>query len=176
MSNGLTPIGEAFLAASELQEAAEDLSAAEINKMSMADYAKIRERAGLPSIDPYAEVYSTDFVPPGTPRQEQAPAALGTPEPQPQGIDVASLDMQTYGQLRGQLGVQGREYGRGILDGGSTSDWIAAAQRKSGRSAMNEHGVQQAPPLGRQYARSDVQLDTRSAVQRLSNPGTVWGS
>ena len=53
--------------------------------------------------------------------------------------------MGQYAQLRAQLGVTGREYGRGALDGGSTADWVQAAQRKARRSGWQGGNVQESP-------------------------------
>lgn len=62
-------------------------------------------------------------------------------ETAPQGVDISAMPMAAYAQVRAQLGVTGREFGRGALDGGSTADWVAAARAKSGRT---QYGRQQA--------------------------------
>jgi hypothetical protein len=111
MSSGLTPRGDAFLAASQLREATEDLSAQEINKLSMSDYARIREAAGLSSVDPYSEAYAPE--PPGRPRQAQ-----GHPDqdPQPEPIDVQAMGMTEYAAIRNRYIRPSSGTGRGLFD------------------------------------------------------------
>lgn len=113
MTDGFTALGEAFLAASQLREATEDLSAQEINRLPMADYAKIRERAGLPAADPFAEAYAPE--PPGRPREAPAPTQTAPPAPGP--IDVQAMGMQEYKQLRDRLGIGRSASDRGLFDG-----------------------------------------------------------
>jgi hypothetical protein len=62
------------------------------------------------------------------------------------------------------------------MDGGSSADWIAAARAKSGRSAMNEANVQQAPQLEGRYVRQDAPPTYKSAADRFATPGNVFGS
>jgi hypothetical protein len=88
-------------------------------------------------------------------------------EQQSQGVDVSQLSMEQYAQLRGQLGVTGREYGRGALDGGSTADWIAAAQRKAGRAAMQAGNVREAAqPDSGKYLRANEPVTGRASFYR----------
>ena len=145
MTDGLTPRLDTLLAAQRMQDEFYGFSADEIERMPMADYARIRERAGLDPIDPYTDAYAK-YEPPGVPQQppaapETAPEATETA---PQGIDLAHMTMEQYSQIRAQLGVGGREYGKGALDGGSTADWVQAAQRKVGRSGWQGGNVQDA--------------------------------
>lgn len=150
------------------------LTPAQILALPMDEYARL---TGRPTGSQLAG-QAADPVPPGTPRQEPAPAQTvpQAPAPGPQAIDVQGMTMAEYSAVRGQFGVQGREYGRGILDGGSTADWIAAAQAKGGRHGWQGQNVVESPRIDRPEVRPDVQPDTRSATQRLSNPGTVWGN
>ena len=125
MSSGLTPTQEAFLASQRLsgllREAVEDLSAADFNRMSMADYAKIREQAGLTSMDPFAQTYS--FEPPGQPRQDhpgQDPqAATEAQHPlhsvEHPDIDFSQLSMSDYKRVREHLGIGRSPSARGIF-------------------------------------------------------------
>jgi hypothetical protein len=109
--SGLTPIGEAFLAASQLREAVEDLSAADINRMSFSEYARIRESAGLPSIDPFSEVYSPE--PPGRPRSAQDDPGR---DPQPEPIDLQAMGMAEYAAIRNRYIRPSSGTGRGLFD------------------------------------------------------------
>lgn len=79
------------------------------------------------------------------PSVPQAPHQPPAPVQEPQGIDLASMTMEQYAAVRGQLGVQGRQYGRGIMQGGGTADWIAAAQSRGiGRTSYGQQNVQDA--------------------------------
>jgi hypothetical protein len=115
----------------------------QILKLDMTEYARLTNRP-TPT-EAALEALGYDEPVPGRPRQEQAPAPVQEPPQPPQGIDVSSLSMSDYAQLRSQLGMGGREYGVGIMNSGQgTSDWIAVAQRKAGRSAMQGQNVQEA--------------------------------
>lgn len=110
--DGLTPTQRAFLSASQLREAVEDLSAQEINALDLSTYARIRERAGLPAIDPFSEAYTT---PPGRPRTAQAPEAVA-PQPQDQGTDFRSMGMAEYAAIRNRYIRPSSGTGRGLFD------------------------------------------------------------
>lgn len=109
-TDGLTPLGAAFLSASELREAFEDMSAAEINRLPMTEYAKIREAAGLPAADPFSEAYAPE--PPGRPRQP-APTQAGLPAPQ--DPDFSKLGMAEYAAVRDHYIRPSSGAGRGIF-------------------------------------------------------------
>lgn len=160
MSSGLTPAQEAFLAARDFRDKFGDMSADEIEALSFADYAARTGRTLSVTPEPTA--------PPPAVADVQRPASEEHP-----GIDFSQLSMTDYAQLRGQLGVGGREYGRGTLDGGSTADWIAAAQQKAGRSAWQGRNVVEPPQLER-YVRQDEHRDTRSIADRFSTPGNSF--
>jgi hypothetical protein len=131
-----------YLTAQQIMEQT-GLSAAELLALPHDEYARL---SGRPTSSQTA-LAALGYEPvPGTPRQE-APVPVPTHAPEPQGIDIALMSWEQYAAVRDQLGVQGREYGRGALDGGSTADWVAAARAKSGRAAMNEHNVQRAPQV-----------------------------
>lgn len=169
---GLDPMSNALRMRSAADMAELDgLDANSIRRMSMSSYAEIRRRAGLPERDPFEDAYQ-DYEPPQAERTVSAPEAVQA-NAEPQGIDIASMDMNTYAQLRSQLGVVGREYGRGALDGGSTADWVQAAQRKAGRSAWQGRNVQESPRIDGRFLKQD-ERDTRSAAQRFSTPGNSW--
>lgn len=112
MSNGLTPRGEAFLAASQLRESFEDMSAQEINALPMTDYGRIREAAGLPPVDPFDAVYKD--VPPGCSRQAQEPQTA--PDEAQHRTDFSALSMAEYGRVRDQLGIGRSPSARGLFD------------------------------------------------------------
>ena len=153
------------------------LSPAELLSLDMADYARL---TGRPTIGQVA-AQAAETAPPGTPRQDPAGVmAAQHPEHSAEdpGIDFRQMTIAEYAQLRGQLGVgRGRQYGVGITNSGAgTADWIAAAQAKGGRHGWQGQNVVESPRIDRPAVRPDVQPDTRSATQRLSNPGTVWGN
>lgn len=140
-----TPRLDAFRSAQRLTGDYElsDLSPQAISRLSMADYAKIRERAGLDPIDPFATAYAA-YEPPSGATTVSAPAQPQPPADAPQGFSLADMTMEQYAAVRGRLGVQGREYGRGIMQGGSTADWIEAAQSRGiGRTSYGQN-VQEA--------------------------------
>jgi len=153
----LTPAQKAFLAARGFRDKFGGMSAGEIEALSFADYA--------------ARTGRTLSV---TPELAAPPQAVAVQHPaHPPGIDFASMDMQTYAQVRGQLGIGRGEYGRGALDGGSTADWVQAAQRKAGRSAWQGRNVVEPPRLER-YVRQDEHRDTRSVAERFGTPGNSF--
>jgi hypothetical protein len=168
-----TPRLDTLLAAQRMQDQFCGFSADEIERMPMDSYREIRRRAGLPDVDPYSDAYAKYE----THGQDPAPApqnAPGAPQSPPQGIDLQSMTMAQYAAVRGQLGVQGDEYGKGALDGGSTADWIAAAQRKAGRSGWQRGNVTESPRLTDRYINHDEQRDTRPAAQRFSNQANAF--
>ena len=109
--DGLTPTQRAFLSASQLREAVEDLSAADINRMSFSEYARIRGRAGLPGVDPFAKAYAPE--PSGRPRQAQGHPGQ---DPQPEPIDIQAMGMAEYRRVREQLGIGRSPSARGLFD------------------------------------------------------------
>lgn len=148
------------------------LSASEILALPADEYARLTNRptptqAALQALD-------AQYEPPGTPRQEPAQVVAQPPAPEAQGIDVAGMDMQQYAALRGQLGMGGREYGRGIFDGGGTAEWVQAAQAKAGRHGWQGANVQQSPQLGRAYVQQEQPPAYRSAADRFTFPGSAY--
>ena len=147
----------------------------EIETMPMDEFARLAGRQTIGQ----AATQAFETEPPGRPRQESAPAqsAPQPPAAEPQGIDVASMDMQTYAQLRGQLGM-GRSHkeGRGIFDSESSRSeaYTNAVRAQSGRTAWNNANVVEPPRLERPYVKQDVQIDTRSARDRFATPGNSW--
>jgi hypothetical protein len=85
------------------------------------------------------------------------------------------MSLEQYAALRQQAGIGQGNYGRGALDGGSTQDWIAAAQKQAGRHGWQNANTVESPRLeGRTVLKQDQQLDTRSAAQRFSNQANMW--
>ena len=200
MSNdGMNDFWAAQLTARQIQEDA-GMTMDEVLKLDMAEYARLSHRptptqAALAAIDAQHERGHQSA--PAAPESAPEP-----PESGPQGIDIASMDMDTYAAMRGQLMSQGRpdaspgitlaemtneqyaavrgqlgmgksSYGRGALDGGSTAEWIAAAQRQPGRSAMQGKNVE-TPSLTGRYVRQDEHRDTRSLSERFGTPGNAY--
>jgi len=100
MDDGLTERQSAFLAFRDLREAIGDLSAQDINRMSMSDFTEISRRADLPAVDPFSEAY---LARPSA-QQEPSPAP---PQP-PQRPDVASMSWQDYAAWRESSGLAER--------------------------------------------------------------------
>lgn len=134
------------------------LTAAELLSMDMAEYARVTGRP-------------TGSQPPAPQPQETA----GTPEPE--GIDVSSLDMDQYSALRGQLGMGvSRAEGRGIFDsvGSQSAEYRAATRAQAGRTAWTTSNVVESPRLPRVFLNPDEQRDTRTVAERFSFPGSAW--
>jgi hypothetical protein len=98
MSDQLT----AWLQMHDILDAADDdLTAQEINRMSMSDFAKLRAKAGLPAPPSF---HSTVYPDTGTARTT-SPTQIEVPTPAEVApvIDVNAMSMQEYAQARGQL-------------------------------------------------------------------------
>lgn len=163
MTEEITPMQEAFLVSQQLRQAVEDLTAADINRMSVADYGKVRERAGLPAVDPYSDAYAA-YEPPQAQATVSAPEAVHSNADGAGGLDIGSIDMNTYAQLRGRLGVTGREYGKGALDqAGGSAEWIEAARAKTGRTAYGQQNTQDAPRIGRAFVHKAQPVQGRAS-------------
>ena len=142
------------------------LSADDILKMDMSEYGRLTGRqspaqAATQALD--AE-YDTS-APQG---QEQPPGPVQEPQRQPQGLDIGSMDMQTYAQLRAQLGVGGREYGVGVMNSGAGSaDWVAAARTKVGRTKYGQQNTQDAARIDAgKYLRANEPVTGRTGYYR----------
>ena len=148
------------------------LTPAQILALPSDEYARLTGRLSMSQIA--AQAAGTE--PPGTPRQEPAPAETA-PQPQPpeaQGIDPSS---QEYFLAWRAQRVSGGE-GKGIFDsiGSRSEEYTAAARGQAGRTGWTTSNVVESPRLERRYARPDVQPDTRPAMQRFSTPGNSYGS
>ena len=125
--DGLTETQRAFLSSRHLTEAVEDLSAADINRMSMTDYREIRHRAGLPDVDPFA----TAYAPAEPPRQAPAPAQ----QPAPEAPDVAAMDWAEYAAYREASGLAARSNeGMSHASLSMTDRWLRPTVAPSGRT------------------------------------------
>lgn len=134
------------------------LTAQDIAQMPWDEYSRLMgnpdrptpAQAGLSAFYAQEEPEKASNPAPPGPNQPQtydssphAQRPLQAPPGPAQGIDVGSMDMEQYGQLRAQLGIgQGSEYGRGLTNAPSRS-WQEAAAAKSGRSAMVTSGVEE---------------------------------
>lgn len=151
-----TPVTEAFLRSRELTDEFVDLSASDIEKMPMSEWAK---RTGR-------QVNVTDTVPAPSATVIADAVSHPGPRPDPQGVSLDEMDMQQYAAFRAQAGIGQGEYGRGILSTGGES-WSDAASRKSGRSALNESNV--TPPArvdGDKYLQANLPVQGRAEFYR----------
>ena len=147
------------------------LSAQELNQLPMDEWARL---TGRPTIGQLA-AQAGDFEPPGIPRQPAPQPQETTGTPEPPGIDVSSLDMAEYAQLRQQLGMgQRRKEGVGLLNQTGTQTWVEAARSQPGRSGFQGSNVVESPRIPRPVVRPDVPLDARSVAERFSFPGSAW--
>jgi hypothetical protein len=130
-----TPATEAFEATRANRELFEDMSPQEINRIPMAEYARMTGRGHIPETVPQA-------------RREAPQEPQGAPDSGPQGISVTDMSMDEYASVRESLGVTGgREYGRGIFDSRGRDEWISAASQKSGRGGLVNSGVIESPKI-----------------------------
>jgi hypothetical protein len=175
MSSGLTPTQDAWLSTQQMTETFSGFTAHEIATMPLDEFARL---AGRQTIGQAAtQAFGTE--PLGRLREEPAPAQTvpQAPAPEPQGIDVTSLDMAEYAQLRGQLGIgRSQKEGVGILNQSGTQSWAEAAQRQPSRTGWEGGNVVESPRIGRVFVEPNMQPDTRPAVQRFSTPGNSYGS
>lgn len=166
--DGLTDNQRAFLSSREHAPDFEDLSAAEINRMSFEDFARRTGRrtpaqAAIAALDAAYQASA-----PTAPQQPLEPVQ----EPQQSRQNVTEEQFLAWRAQR----VSGGE-GKGIFDSvGSRSDaYTNAVHAQSGRTAMSNANVQEPPRLEGRFARQDDMRDTRSAAQRFSTPGNLYG-
>jgi hypothetical protein len=169
---GLDPLASALSMRSGAPAELDGLDADSIRRMPMSSYGEIRRRAGLPEQDPYADMY-VDFEPPGTPRTVSAPEAVFANADM--GIDISSLSMSEYAQIRDQLGMGvSRKENRGLLNQSGSQSWVEAAQGQPGRSSWQGRNVVESPRLEGRHVRQDDMRDTRSAAGRFGTPGNSF--
>lgn len=120
--DAIGPLGQAFLASQSAREAFEDLSAAEINALPMAEYARLTGRSlhGRPARP------ATGDTSPATPN---VPAAVSEAAP---GIDFNDLP---YEEQRRIAGI-GQHVDTGIFGGvlSGSAEYRDAAARHAGRT------------------------------------------
>jgi hypothetical protein len=100
----------------------------------------------------------------------EEPVITETVPETPQGIDVSQLTMEQYAQLRQQMGIgQGRQYGRGILDGGNSRSQahLDGVRANIGRTT---YGKETHAVIERQFVKEPDRRDQRPARDRFSNP------
>ena len=136
----------------ELIDEFDGLTADDISRMSMREFDRRASRAtGKPPVlgQPAPATPATASTRPAVPARQLDPL-LREAQPEPQGItadQLAAMTTEEYARVRGQLGVGGSEYGRGILSGNDREAWLKAASAKSGRSAMVSRGVEESPRI-----------------------------
>lgn len=139
-----TPQLDTFLVAQRMADEFDGYSAGEIERMPMSDYARIRERAGLDPVDPFASAYSQYESEHQAP--EQPPAPLQEPQSAPE--DITNEQFLAWRQNR----VSGGE-GRGVFDsvGSQSDEFTSAVRRQAGRGALSNANVEDAPRIGRVF-------------------------
>jgi hypothetical protein len=163
MNDGLTDTQRAFLASREHAADFEDMSAQDINRMSMADYGRLTGRQTIGEIAPSA---------PPAPTTQQAPAPAQRPTRAPEGIAPGSAEY--FHAWRAQRARGGE--GVGIFDSvdSRSSAYAAAVRAQAGRGALSNSNVIEAPQLTGRYPHHDALRDTRTAAQRFSTPGNAF--
>lgn len=135
------PLFDTFLAAQRLTGVYElsDLSPVEINRMSMSDYAKIRERAGLPAIDPFATAYAAYEHP------ESAPPVSIPAQPQPPADAPHGVTDEQFLAWRAQRKRGGE--GAGIFGGSG----LEQSKTAFGRTQYSQSNVEQPARIERVF-------------------------
>jgi hypothetical protein len=155
-----------------LRVAETGLTAAELLALPMDEYARVTGRATPTE----AARRALDKQERGIPRQEP-PAALQTArESEPQGFDIASMTLEEYAAVRGQLIGQPRQEGRGIFNsiGSRSQEYTDAARRQAGRTGWANGNVVEPPRLTNRFLNHDAQRDTRTAGERFTTPGNSF--
>lgn len=101
--DGLTPTQRAFLQSQYHRGAFEDMSAADINRLDIATFARLTGREFV--IEP--------VEPPGRPRQAQGHPGQ---DPQPEPIDIQAMGMAEYAAIRDRYIRPSSGTGRGLFD------------------------------------------------------------
>ena len=142
------------------------LSADDILKMDMSEYGRLTGRQS--PAETATQALDAEYTPsvPQVPQQPHAPVQEARQSAQ--GLDIGSMDMQTYAQLRAQLGVGGREYGVGVMNSGAgTADWVAAARTKVGRTKYGQQNTQDAARIDAgKYLRANEPVTGRATYYR----------
>lgn len=164
----LTPSLTAFLTTEANAEAFEGMSAQAINRLSHADYAAMTRRNPAPWTTPTTQTPAVTAT-----QVTDANAELYAQAAQ-QPVSIGDMDMDEYAEYRQANGVGGGEYGVGILGGNDRDAWMAAAAKKSGRSAMVTGNVTESPRLTGRFVNHDDKLDRRGVAQRFGTPGNAF--
>jgi hypothetical protein len=163
-------MADAFLALQKMFDTFSGYSARDIEEMPMGEYVRLREQAGLaPIAQPARDMPPPAPVPPVA-APEAPPESAG-----PRAVDVSQLSMDEYAQFRDQIGIgQGRQEGRGALDGATYQQQVDGARAQYGRTALSNGNVTPARAVPRVYLDQDDHRDPRSARDRFSNGANVW--
>jgi hypothetical protein len=150
----------------------------EILALPADEYARLtgRETPSQVAARVAAELYPQPAQPqvPVT-KSHSAESAL-LPGPESPGVDAASLDMQAYSAFRHQIGLDKAGQDQGIFGstGSQSETYRSAAHAHSGRTALSNTNVTEAPKLTGRYVRQDDHRDTRSAAERFGTPGNSF--
>jgi hypothetical protein len=164
----LSPRQTAFLTKEAHAAAFEDMSADELDRLSFADYAEMTGRGTATWTTPTTQTPA----PTATQVTDENAELYGQAGQQP--VSVGDMDMDAYAEYRRANGVGGGEYGVGILGGNDRDAWMAAAAKKSGRSAMVTGNVTESPRLTGRFVNHDEKLDRRGVAQRFGTPGNEF--
>lgn len=155
-----------WAATQNFKESFEDLSPAQISRMSFEQYARATGRQT--ATESAIQALDASYEPP-----EGATAVPAPPQSQPPADAGQGITDEQFLAWRSQRARGGE--GRGIFDGvGSQSDAYTAADRQqAGRGGLSTANVVEPPRLTGRYVRQDDMRDTRPASQRFSTPGSV---
>jgi len=165
--DGLTPLQRAFLESRYNAEAFSDMSAQDINRMDMATFARLTNRATpTQAAVSYLDAQHERTQPP-------APAAPQTAVDTPQGLDPDSAEF--FHAWRAQRGLDRTDAGMFGSISSRSEEYTSAVRAQSGRHALSNANVVQPPRLeGRTILKQDDRLDPRSAAQRFGSPSNAF--
>jgi hypothetical protein len=156
-----SPTLDAFLKARELRDSFEDMSAAEIRRLTPSEYARISGQ----HFGPVTE------APAPAPR---APEDHAEEIPEPQGIDTNSQEYFLAWRAQRNSGGEGK----GIFDSVSSQSeaYRNAARAQSGRHGWITSNVEESPRIARitQPEVNESRLDRRPVTQRFGSPANLF--
>jgi hypothetical protein len=159
------PLNDAFFSAQQYREAVEDLTPAQINKLSVNDYARLTGRP-TPAEAALKAIYGEPApVPPGEPEGNPPP-----PE-EPPDIDVNSPEY--FHAWRSQRASNGE--GKGIFDSVASQSeaYRSAARNQAGRTGWATSNVAEPPRLTGRQERQEVP-PARTVAERFGNPSNQF--
>ena len=154
------------------------LSVRELLDMDMSEFARLtgRETPSQVAARVAAELYPQPAQPQVPVTESYSAESALLPGPESPGVDAAPIDMKAYSAFRHQIGLDKAGQDQGIFGstGSQSETYRSAAHAHSGRTALSNINVTEAPKLTGRYVRQDDHRDTRSAAERFGTPGNSF--